>query len=321
MRALSKVLEDGLPSPLLEIGHQHIVNGDRVMLPRTLARDFPAWHFAMLNDEDRNRAIEHTISRLELEGKTVFEVGTGCGLVALLFAKYGARHVYTCETNERMTEVATAVIHDTEFADRITLLRASSTMVVEQKLLPLRPDIIFTETLDCGVVGEGFHSVASDIRKLSGPRTLVIPATIRQFGMLVEAPALARLNRVGTACGFNLSALNAYSTRTYFPVREKLYDYTPLSEALLMHEYSYLEERSIVPGTAVAYRSGTADGVLSWFEARFGNETVTNGPGTHGHWHQAFHPFDEPVDVEAKQEISLSIDLVGRVTARVMQFS
>ena len=320
MRALSRVLEDGLPSPLPELGHQEIVN-DRVIPRRAFARDFPAWHFAMLNDADRNRAIEQTISRLELEGKTVFEVGTGCGLVALLFAKHGARHVYTCEINARMAEVASAIINDTEFADRITLLRASSTMVVEQKLLPLRPDIIFTETLDCGVVGEGFHSVASDIRKLAGSRTLVIPATIRQFGMLVEAPALARLNRVGTACGFNLSALNAYSTRTYFPVRERLYDYTPLSEAFLMHEYSYLEERSIAPGTAITYRSGTADGVLSWFEAQFGNEMVTNSPGTHGHWHQAFHPFDETVVVEAKQEISLNMDLVGHVTARVMQFA
>lgn len=276
-------------------------------------RDFPAWHFAMLNDEDRNKAIELTISRLELAGKIVFEVGTGCGLVALLFAKYGARHVYTCEVNARMADVAGEVIGRTPYRDHITLFRMSSTAVVQQKLLPSHPDIIFTETLDCGVVGEGFASVARDIRSISGAATIVIPAMVQQFGMLVEAPALSRLNRVDRACGFDISALNAYSTRTYFPVRERLYDYTPLSEPFLIHEYSYLEERPMAPGTAIAYRSGNADGVLSWFEAQFGHETITNGPGTHGHWHQAFHPFDVRLPVSARQEISLSMHPDGHL--------
>lgn len=317
MRALKAMGQD-LPSALTQAPENlDSVKSEQVTNLGAKPRDFPAWHFAMLNDEDRNKAIEHTISRLDLKGKIVFEVGTGCGLVALLFAKYGARHVYTCEINRRMADVASAVISGSHLGDRITLFRTSSTMVVAQGLLPARPDIIFTETLDCGVVGEGFHSVARDIRRISGAGTVVIPATIQQFGMLVEAPALAKLNRVNSACGFDVTALNAYSTRTYFPVRERLYDYTPLSEPFLMHEYSYLEERPIAPSVAIAYRSGVADGVMSWFEAQFGNETVTNSPGTHGHWHQAFHPFDERIEVQAKQEASLSMDACGHLVASV----
>jgi type II protein arginine methyltransferase len=140
---------------------------------------------------------------------------------------------------------------------------------------------------------------------------------IQKFGMLVESPALARLNQVNRACGFDISALNAYSTRTYFPVRERLYDYTPLSEPFLMHEYSYREERPMAPSAAIAYRSGTADGVLSWFEAEFGNETITNSPGTHGHWHQAFHPFDHRLEIGAKQEVSMSMSAEGHLVARL----
>lgn len=316
MRALSMALGEGLASTRPAPEKQERFNG-QVMVLGSSVRDFPAWHFAMLNDEDRNQAIEQTISRLDLEGKTVFEIGTGCGLVALLFAKYGADHIYTCETNTRMAEIASAVIGGTGFRERITLFRTSSNVVVEQGMLPARPDIIFTETLDCGVVGEGFNSVANDIRRISGAGTIVIPATIQQFGMMVEAPALAKLNRVAEACGFDISALNSYSTRTYFPVRERLYNYTPLSEAFLMHEYSYREERPIAPCRAIACRSGAADGVLSWFEAQFGNETVTNSPGTHGHWHQAFHPFDERVEVQAKQEVSLSMDSQGHLVVRI----
>jgi type I protein arginine methyltransferase len=284
----------------------------RMIVP--LTRDFPAWHFAMLNDQDRNTAIEYTISRLDLADKIVFEIGTGCGLIALLFAKYGARHVYTCEINAKMAEIARAVIGATEHKSNITLYCSDSTSVIERGLLPGAPDIIFTETLDCGVVGEGFWSVSRDIRAVAGPQTLVVPSRILQYGMLVEAPTLMKLNRVHSACCFDISALNAYSTRSYFPVREKLYDYTPLSEAFLMHEYSYLSEKPTVPCSAVAYRSGTADGVLSWFEAEFGDETVTNSPGTHGHWHQAFHPFDRRFEISAKEDVRLIVDEHGHVS-------
>lgn len=278
-----------------------------------IARDFPAWHFAMLNDKDRNTAIEHMIARLDLRGKVAFEIGTGCGLVALLFAKYGAKHVYSCEINPRLAEIAMAVIGRTNFGSRITLFQSSSTTVLDQGLLPVHPDIVFTETLDCGVVGEGFHTVARDIRKIADRATIMIPGLVQQFGILVEAPALARLNRVGMACGFDVSPLNVYSTRNYFPVRERLYDYTPLSEPFLLREYSYLAERPSAPCPAAAYRSGVADGVLSWFEARFGDETVTNSPGTHGHWHQAYHPFAGAVEVTAKEDVLLSIDSDGHV--------
>ncbi len=288
-------------------------SGEQGIAKPAAVRDFPAWHFAMLNDHDRNTAIEHMIARLDLGGKVIFEIGTGCGLVALLFAKYGARHVYSCEINQRLAEIAAAVVDRTGFADRITLFRTCSTTVLDRGLLPMRPDIVFTETLDCGVVGEGFHTVARDIRKIADERTVMIPGLVQQFGILVEAPALAKLNRVGTACGFDVSPLNMYSTRSYFPVRERLYDYTPLSESFLMREYSYLEDRPSDACPAQPYRSGVADGVLSWFEARFGDETITNSPGTHGHWHQAYHPFASPVEVTAKEDVRLSIDGQGHV--------
>ena len=313
MTAISKTFLQSKANspPALEIAND--LGPRKIMSIAPVARDFPAWHFAMLNDDDRNKAVERAIAGLELQGKIVFEIGTGCGLVALLFARYGARHIYSCEVNPRMAEVARAVIGQTDLADRITLLQAGSNEVIEKRLLPTSPDVIFTETLDCGVVGEGFDLVARDIRKVSRPDTLVMPAGIQQFGILVEGQAFSRLNRVSAACGFDVSVLNAYSTQTYFPVRERLYDYTPLSEPFLLHAYSYSEERVITPKRALAYRSGTAHGVLSWFEAQFGNETITNSPGTHGHWHQAFHPFEEALEVSAKQEVMLTISHGGQI--------
>ena len=285
----------------------------RVTAAGSTARDFPTWHFAMLNDRDRNMALEQAIAQLDIRGKLVFEIGTGCGLIALLFAKHGAR-VFTCEMNRNMAGIARTVIDQSGLGEHIELFAANSREVVQAGLLPGPPDLVFTETLDCGVVGEGLFAIACDIRQVAGPETRVIPERIRQFGMLVDAPALTRLNRVSEACGFDISSLNLYSTRTYFPVREKLYDYTPLSEPVLLREYSYILDSPRQTVNVEPYRSGKADGMLSWFEAEFVHETVTNSPGTHGHWHQAFHPFDQVVDVMARHPLAIRVEDDGHIS-------
>ena len=115
--------------------------------PSVRRRSFPAWHFAMLNDAGRSSALENMVAGLDLKGKTVLEIGAGCGLVALLFAKYGAEHVYTCEINSDLADVASAVIAHTPYRNRITLHRKSSAALVRSGILPRSPDIIFTETL------------------------------------------------------------------------------------------------------------------------------------------------------------------------------
>ena len=81
-------------------------------------RDFPVWHFAMVNDLPRNEAIERAVASLDLAGRTVVEIGTGTGLIALLFAKYGAARVVTCEMNANLAGVAQRIIAGTPYAAR-----------------------------------------------------------------------------------------------------------------------------------------------------------------------------------------------------------
>jgi type II protein arginine methyltransferase len=268
----------------------------------------------MLNDEHRNSALERMVASLDLVGSTVLEIGTGCGLVALLFAKYGAAHVHTCEINNELADVAAATIARTAFRNRITVHRKSSAVLVRSGILSQPPDIIFTETLDCGVVGEGFFSIAQDIRRVAGPATQVLPSLVRQFGTLVEADTLRKLNEVDTACCFDLSAANIHSTQTYYPIRERLHEYTPLSEPFRLRDYSYVGREPVTEAVVAIQRSGSADGVISWFEARFGNETVSNRLGSHGHWHQAFHPLGNRTPVVAGTSLALFIDDDGRIS-------
>jgi type I protein arginine methyltransferase len=271
-------------------------------------RDFPVWHFAMVNDIPRNQVIERSIAAMDLKGKTVVEIGSGTGLIALLFAKYGASHVFTCEMNPNLAAVARRIVAATPYNSRITIIGESSSVALAQGSLPRHPDVIFTETLDCGVVGEGFLPIANDIADLAGPNTIIMPRTVRQFARLIESESLANLNRASNACGFDLSALNEYSTGNYFPVHTELHRHRFLSDTAVVRDYTYLDCPKAQVHRLKAGASGTISGVLSWFAADFGGAIVSNEPGSGSHWHQAFHTLPEDIHVEAGAEVSLLID-------------
>lgn len=274
-------------------------------------RDFPSWHFAMLNDTRRNAAIENSIASLDLDGKIVLEIGTGVGLIALLFARYGARHVYTCEMNANMARIAHDTVANSGFADRITVIHAASRHVIESGMLPTVPDIIFTETVDCGVIGEGFYDIREDIRSIAGPDTIVLPTRIEQSGVLIESEAVRGLNEVHEVCGFNLSAINRFSTRHYFPVRAPLHEFKLMTEASVIRNYDYRSHVDNLCRTMTAVRDGTVHGLLSWFALDFGGHIVSNSVHLDSHWHQAFHPLKSPMRVSEGDELRLMLDFEG----------
>ncbi len=283
-------------------------DASRVEITRQPRRDFPVWHFAMVNDISRNETIERSIADLDRDGKTVGEIGSGTGLIALLFAKYGAERVVTCEMNANLAGVARRIIAATAYADRINIINESSTVAIERGLLPARPDVIFTETVDCGVVGEGFMSIAEDIRKLAGPETLIMPRLVSQTAALIQCESLANLNRARTACGFDLRLLNEYATGNYFPVHAELHQHKLLCEPVKQRDYTYLDCPPAEIQRVKVRKSGTINGVLSWFAADFGNAAVSNAPYSGSHWHQAFHPLPEDIHVEEGEDVSMLID-------------
>lgn len=281
---------------------------DSLFVPR---RDFPVWHFAMVNDGPRNIAIESSIVALDLNGKTVIEIGSGTGLIALLFARHGAERVITCELNANLAAMANRIIARTPFADRITIINDSSTAAIAQGLLPHAPDVIFTETLDCGIVGEGFFNIAEDIRQLAGPATIIMPQRITQSARLIESAAIANLNRAGMACGFDLRLLNSFSTGNYFPVHAELHGHRYLSGAHKVRSYTYWNCPPGEPVDVVVETSGRVHGLLSTFTADFGAAAVSNEPSSGSHWHQAFHPLPEVMMVDAGEHMSVLIDDQG----------
>jgi protein arginine N-methyltransferase 1 len=276
-------------------------------------RVFPSWHFSMLNDRKRSDAIELAIKSLDLSGKIVFEIGSGSGLIALLFAKYGAKKVITCESCPQMFEIAKKIVNASDYRRVITLINASSSEVISGNLLNEQPDIIFTETLDCGIVGEGFFNISNDISKIAKPNTAILPNKICQNLALVNSEEIFTLNYVNEVSSFDLTVLNNYSTRTYFPVRASLYRYSILSSQELVRKYQYGKLNLEKTFSIKIEKSGECHGAFSWFNAHFGDNIISNSPYVNSHWHNAFHPLNYPISVSKGDVLQLRLDNVGRL--------
>lgn len=61
-----------------------------------LSHRIAGFHGPMLRDKLRNAAYAAAITALA-PGRTVLDIGTGSGLLAMLAARAGAQHVYGCE--------------------------------------------------------------------------------------------------------------------------------------------------------------------------------------------------------------------------------
>jgi type II protein arginine methyltransferase len=58
----------------------------RINLDSALTNAVPTWHFSMMNDAPRNAAYDEAIRRV-VPGRSVLDIGTGAGLLAMMAAE------------------------------------------------------------------------------------------------------------------------------------------------------------------------------------------------------------------------------------------
>lgn len=76
------------------------------------------WHFRMLNDGERNAAYAAALR--VARGRTVLDIGTGTGLLAMYAARAGATSVVACDINPIMCRLVCVPIESTYFGPKPT---------------------------------------------------------------------------------------------------------------------------------------------------------------------------------------------------------
>ncbi len=285
------------------------------------SRAIQHWHFPMLADDTRNDAFDAAIQRLVGPGDRVLDIGTGSGLLAMMAARAGAEHVWAVEMIPELADAAGRIVADNGFSEKITILgRNSMTLDVEEDL-DGEVDVIISEILDAGLLGEGViptlrHAVAN----LGRPGAKVLPAAATVTGALMELPERARYSPLGEISRFDLSRMNEFrNPAAYRSVQLNHETHRQLSEPFHVVTFEFADlptternRRVEIPIT----ESGTAHAVVFWFDLHLDAETtVSTGPdGALQHWDQALQFFENGPDVTAGDRLPL---LIGHTDKRI----
>jgi precorrin-6B methylase 2 len=288
---------------------------------RAYCKIVPRWHFAMLNDEERNCAYERALNKMVTDESVVLDIGSGSGLLAMMAARAGARSVVSCEMNPTIAELAEETVRLNGYADRIKIINKKSTDLIVGIDMPERANLLVTEIVDCGFVGEGIipcimyakeHLLTKDAR--------IIPRAASVHAIVVESKRMHRLNHVNTSCGLDTSPFNRYSTPEYFPVRLGAFDYVELTEPFEVFRFDFegppitpIEKMIDVP----CKTDGLCHAIIFWFTLYLDDETTTsNRIGSTTHWTQAMESFTHELPVRAGE----SIQVITRCEGTRIQF-
>ncbi|MFC4584814.1 50S ribosomal protein L11 methyltransferase [Sphaerisporangium corydalis] len=274
-------------------------------------RSVPRWHFAMLNDLERSDAYAVALERVLPPNAHVLDIGSGTGLLAMMVARAGAASVTTCEQNPMLAEVTRQIVAKHGLSDVITVVAKRSVDLVVGVDMPRRADLIVSEIVDCGLIGEGVLPTVEHAREhLLAPGGVLLPESGRVFGALLDSVAVDRLNRVQFAGGFDVGLLNGLATRGHFPVRLNTWPHRVLSPTAELCSFDFARG-SAADGSAEvelhAAEDGVAHGMVVWFEMSLGGGIVLrNSPDNlASHWMQAFVPFVEPIELSAGDRVEM----------------
>jgi hypothetical protein len=291
--------------------------GDAAELVARIARHaVPRWHFAMLNDDERSTAFAAALARHIRPGMHVIDIGSGSGLLAMMALRAGAGKVTTCEANPLLAEIARRVIAANGMSGDITVIPKISTELQVGRDLADRADLIVSEIVDCGLVGEGLLATMRHARReLLAPGGAIIPAIYRLHGALVESASIDGLNRVGSAAGFDVSPFNVAATSGYFTVRAQTWPLRALSAEVKLVEFD-VAAGSLDDGECTVQVPVTSDGIvhglLAWFEMDLGGFVLRSSPGgPESHWMQAYAPFPEPFPVAITESVEVILRWQG----------
>ena len=289
-------------------------------LRKLLNRSIPQWHFFMLADEDRNAIYQKAIEKAVTSDSIVLDIGTGTGLLSMMAARAGANKVVACEMHPQLATIAKEIVKDNGYKDKITVHSKKSTALTLGKELEEKANLLVSEILDSGGLGEGvIPSVRHAIQHHLTETATIIPAKIKWYCQLIEIPLRSRVSPVNEIAGFDLSAFDKFrAPNEYIQIHLQTEKYTTLSEVVPFLEIDFYNLPPAItesnpqsrPVMLPIVKDGIGQAMVFWFDIYLDNEeeiiASTRLGGTLVHWGQALYCFPNPQQVKAGTSLGLT---------------
>ena len=309
LSAKSAPLTDGgmqVSQLLSEALRQDPQHHDAQILQERLHQTFvPRWHFPMLADTERNRAYAAAIKAKVEPGDVVLDIGCGAGLTAMLAARAGAKHVYTCEQQPLIAQAAKQVIADNGLSSRITVIPKWSHEIVVGSDIPEQADVVISEIVDTVLLGEGaLATLTHAMSALAKPDARAIPERGTLLAQPVESSGLLNLWRPQEAEGFDLSSFHRFARVAQLtPSDFETCSLRSLGPATELFAFDFTRPNinpARITKDLACTAAGSVQAVLVSFEMDLAPSLkVSNGLGNGGHWGRTAFLLDYPQAAKA----------------------
>ncbi|KAF8373986.1 prmt-9 [Pristionchus pacificus] len=138
------------------------------------------WHISMINDLTRNFLFNRALAMIVSQDSRVIDIGSGTGLLSMYAARYTRQPIVAIEGEKPMAQLGAQCVIANGLQDRVLIYPVMSS----QFLPTVKPDVIVSETMDAGGLGEKIMQVINssvtllDVRALS-PCMIFLDAHIR----------------------------------------------------------------------------------------------------------------------------------------------
>ncbi|XP_064637627.1 protein arginine N-methyltransferase 9-like isoform X2 [Lineus longissimus] len=224
----------------------------------------------------------------------------------------GADVTYACEMSKPMYELAKDVLAANGMGESVNLFHKKSTDLKVGQDLDSRVDLVVTETVDAGLLGE--HIVPTILHawsELLQPAGQVIPAGATVYACGIESKAIRNQNRllysgirhldlsslaIVCATGHDEVVQDPYTTEKLAMVRS---GYKQLTAAHKILELDFNSPEDLKNSTCGALkefkfpviRSGRLDAIAMWFDLKLDTDvTFSTAPDSPTCWEQAVFP-------------------------------
>lgn len=289
------------------------------------------WHYDMLGDLRRNQAYDDVIKRKVSNGDTVLDIGTGSGLLSMMAARSGAAMVYTCESIADLADAAADVISENGYAEKIKVYNLKSTALEVGKHIDEKVDVLVSEILDSGLLGEAVLPTLRHAHKnLIKPNATIIPKSADVKGVLIESDHIHAISPLSNLSGFDMRSFARFQRdKTYLSKQLEATPHKYLSKEQIFYGIDFYnlpplaspENPNTVEVEFPITKSGHLHALAFWFELDLDEKLrLSSGPGREMvHWGQAIYSFEEAKEVTEgevlkilvkQNEMGFSFDLV-----------